>query len=361
MKKIIKLIFLLLLTITLTSCFNREERIANKIKANLLRKYGEEFIVTGLGKRSSGAGVSWYECRILPARYVGTTKEYDQYYWASGFYSNGSPGDSYGEVLMQESANAFYGQKIEELFGKNYISAIIYEGGFDYTDWKRELEAMNEDYRGAEERGETIDFAPIRGSIYVFGRVESEADREVYRQKIFEFIKYLKETGSFQYTAMWLVVLDERVLSDGFSANALDQFRVSYLHKEKGKNYIEKMRKIAFEYPADFDTNPAIIKMLERLYNREGVGYLRERAEIMDKYTESFNNTSEKNKQKVIDEYGKWDIGRKSDFNSLLVAPLVSPKHVKARGLNTARDTNYEMISDVHFTEEIYYRSDVNE
>ena len=357
MKKITKFIFLLLLSTYSISCFNQEERIASKIQNNLKEKYGEDFEIRGLGKRSF-AGRTWYECIILPSKYVGTTKEYDSYYRASGFYTDGSPGDSYGRVFLQESANEFYSGKIRELFGNNFISAILLEGGFDYKDWKEELARRQKLYAEDPEGN----YYPISGAIYVFGRVNSDKDREFYREKIHKFIEFMKETGSFEYVAMWIVVLDERVLSDAFTENEEDQERLLALYNEKGEKYTEEIKEIAYKNPEIFDKDPEIIAQIEQLYKEKGEGYLKEKAAIMDKYTESYDNTSEENKQKRIEKIGKSNVRNKVFHNVSLMAPLFSPKHVKNSKIEDVMKYNfYDKLEDTWYIEESYYKGDKNE
>lgn len=364
MKKLTKIIALLLMSIFFISCFDNEEKIANKIKANLKAKYGEEFVLYGLGKKKMGNGRSWYECRIIPAKYVDTPKFLDDYYWAEGFYSNGNPGDSYGLVKLKESMNEFYKDKIEELFGPNYLMALVYDGSPDFTNWKDELQELNEFYKSQEEYYKELNivpsYEPIRGTIYIFGKSDRNSIEE-YREKIFEFTKYLKEINSFEYTALWIVIIDERVLSDDFIGNFVDQVELLSLYREKGELYRKKMEELVYKNPDTFDSNPEIIEMLDNLYKENGEDYLRERAVIMNKYTKSYEVTSNENKLKVIDGYEKVDIERAVRYNFLLVSPLFSPKYIMGNKTETIKYNEYEKKEDIIFTKEFYYRGEVDE
>ena len=354
MKKIIKLIFLIILVQGMLSCLpSREARVekaARLLKEYLYEKYGEEFNIGYIGLRGDERS-QFYQTDILPVRLIGTGKEFDQYYWGKGYVrvrgTTLTPGSDYDTVIMKENANEFFRPKLEEIFGNNFISAIEIDITYGTTDFQA----------GLKERGKS----PVRGSIFIFGKVENNADREEYRQKIFEFITYLKEIGCFEYTAMWIAVVDERVLSDDFASNSDDKLRLNGLYEEKGKNYMRSIEKIVHEFTADFDTNPESIQLLWQLYKESGEEYIRERSEIMSKYTESFSNTSEENKQKIIKGYGKSGIVGKTNYNYLLVTPVFSPKHILDVKSKTKRITNYEEINNVHFTEEIYYRGDINE
>ena len=56
----------------------------------------------------------------------------------------------------------------------------------------------------------------ISGGIYIFGRVENDEDREWYRKQIYEFIQFMKETGTFEYVDLNFTISDEMNFSDEF-------------------------------------------------------------------------------------------------------------------------------------------------
>ena len=55
-------------------------------------------------------------------------------------------GDTYGKVLLNESANEFYGKKLKELFGENYLAVIDVEGAYSYTDFEEEMKKRKKSY-----------------------------------------------------------------------------------------------------------------------------------------------------------------------------------------------------------------------
>lgn len=360
MKKLIKILLLLILSLGMLSCEKfeqkQQERAIAALKEALYKDYGEEFRVVNIRKSNVNGEIS-YIMTIMPAWIDG----FDDYYMAHGYvFPNNrfSVGDTYGKVVFLESGNKFYGPKIKEIFGPNYISAVNYDGGIDYIDWEKEMEMQQKDFQESPDGN----FYPIRGGIYIFDRVRNDDDREGIREKIYAFVQYLKSVKNFEYTALWMVVLDERVLSDEFIANEEDQEKLLTLYEEKGKAYMEAMKQIAFNNPDNFDSDPEILKKLDKLYHEKGEEYLKEREKIMNKYTESYNNTSEENKQKAIKRIGKGHVRELTFHNILLIAPLFSLKHVKASRIgDTIRMTNYEKIEEVNFREEIYYRGDINE
>ena len=223
MKKIVKIISLIILVHLMLSC---EDHASNKINAEYARaektlkehlwnRYGEEFDIFLMRKREANNEV-WYVAEIRPQKYIGTPKEYDSYYWATGNVNVRSgyleAGDTYGGVLINEGANAFFGKKVEELFGPNYLCVINVEGPYNYRNFAQESERR----RGLHERSPTGKFWPISGSIYIFGRVENDEDREWYRKQIFKLVSFFKETGNFEYVDLAVYIMDERSLTNSF-------------------------------------------------------------------------------------------------------------------------------------------------
>lgn len=129
--------------VKLPSYFTSSERAYKELDNYLKNKYGEEFVINYMGLRSVN-DKKWYEAGIVfPKSYIGTPKENDTYYWGKGFVNviglKLEPGDSYGKVLLNESANNFYLPKLKELFGENVLPVLDIKGGYDYTDFQKEL------------------------------------------------------------------------------------------------------------------------------------------------------------------------------------------------------------------------------
>ena len=57
------------------------------------------------------------------------------------------------------------------------------------------------------------DFDPFRLNIYIFGNKEDIKNKEVYREKIYKFIEYLKETEAFHYTTISIKLIDEEIFT----------------------------------------------------------------------------------------------------------------------------------------------------
>lgn len=275
----------------------------------LKNKYGEEFVIGYMGRRKVNRR-EWYEAGVVyPKSYIGTVKENDTYYWGRGFAEikgiGLDVGDNYGGVLLNESANEFYGKKLKELFGENVLPVLNIRGEYKYTDFLKE-------YLRVEKT--------ISGGIYIFGRVENDEDREWYRKQIYEFVQFMKQTGTFEYTAIAFNVLDERVLSKEFQENTkLQQELVDMGAKNKRINveyFREERRRLMDELPKNLTP---YIKMKD--INKSEIG----------------NSV-------------KW-----SYYNNLLSLPLYSEKYIRANHLeDTRRISKYEKVEDVFFTYEEY-------
>ncbi|MGL4687811.1 MAG: hypothetical protein ACRCVS_03905, partial [Fusobacteriaceae bacterium] len=221
--------------------------------------YNEEFKIWKFGGVRSG-DLIWDEGRITPKRLVGTRKEYDRYYAAEGFVKNGKVGDTYGNVLIREGANEYYGAKLKELFGEN-ILPILEVKGMSSEDYSYEIP----DYKKHKEEGNSTS---LEGVLIIFGRVESIADREKYREGIYKFIQYLKEKKSFDNSYLGIVVVDERFLSKDFKEEEFLELYLKDLTKTKEK-------------------------------------YRKERRNLINKYNNSYLQTSEEEKQNKINNIVK--------------------------------------------------------
>lgn len=293
-------------------------RDPSKLLLNHLEsRYDKEFVIVYDGERSDGIG-SWYEAEIYPKELIGTIKENDTYYWAKGFVEAGEVGDTYGQVLLKESANKFYLSKLEELFGKNVLPVIEIDDKFcKFTDFEKELEDLKKINAPM----------PISGGIYIFGRVENDEDREWYRKQIYEFVQFMKKTGTFEYVDLGVVIWDERVLCEEFRTN-------------------EDLRKAILVARNIMDDDKEFIK---------------ERKRLMKQTDESMKKLTKEEKDKVLNSYIKSDIyGENNDvdriftYNELLGTKIYSPKYIENQGLVYREKTNYEKVEDVKFWSELY-------
>ena len=141
------------------------EKPEDVLQKHLKNRYNKEFVIYYGGNRSDGRS-KWFEAEIYPKELVGTIREYDKYYWAKGFVENGKGGDTYGGVLLNESANEFYLPKLKELFGENVLPVLNIEGYYEKTDFQEEMARRREFYK-EDPDGE---FFPISGGIYIWTR-----------------------------------------------------------------------------------------------------------------------------------------------------------------------------------------------
>ena len=186
------------------------EKPEDILQKHLKNKYKEEFVIAMLGKREE-----IYEAIIYPKKYEGTPRENDSYYWGKGFVRGKKGADTYGLVLLNESTNEFYLPKLKKLFGNNVLPIFNLGPAYTKNNFKEEIEIMKKSYKSDP----TGNFEPISGGIYIFGRVESDEDREWYRKQIYEFVQFMKQTGTFEYVSLEIFIIDERVLKDDMINN----------------------------------------------------------------------------------------------------------------------------------------------
>ena len=279
----------------------------------LKNKYGEEFVIDYMGRRKVNSR-EWYEAGIVfPKSYIGTPKENDTYYWGRGFAEikpfGLDVGDNYGGVLLNESANEFYGKKLKELFGDNVLPVLNIRGEYKYTDFLKEYL-----------REEKI----ISGGIYIFGRVETDEDREKYREEIYKFLSFMKETGTFEYVDLDIEVIDERILTDEFQkSKSLQEKLLVNRNKWENENIsTEIYRATKKELLKNIEFNSSdIVKKLDNI-----------------------------NKGKIKENSLNW-----SYYNLLLYTKIYSSKYIESNFLNEEKIKNYDNVTDIEFDMGGYY------
>lgn len=317
MKKILK-VFLLSLCLVISAC-GKEASIdeARTILAQHLEKrYGEEFEIGFGGRRSFKIGdreKSWYEFSIKPKSYIGTPKEYDSYYKSIGeveikksLFSETLElsGDNYNLVLFKECANEFYGKKLKELFGENILPVLEISG--EYSE-------KTKDFLESVKKTKDLDQnLYIKGGIYIFGRVESDEDREWYRAQIFKFLTFMKETGTFEYVDLSIMVVDDREL-------------------------ISNPRKLLENLPNNLSDNE----------------WRKQRRQLMKAGNEEFRNMTQKEITAKINSINKAKY-LKSGYGGLLYIKIYSPNYIKVQGLDNHEVREYNSISDVKFDWEMW-------
>ena len=264
MKKLFRIFIILSITALFLSCGQEATTYEAKkvLSKHLIERYGEEFEIGYMGRRSDGKEV-WYEAEIYPSKYVGTPKERDKYYRESGTVNIkkgifgeklGKAGDTYGIVEVNESAEEFYGKRLKELFGDNVLQ--VYDIWFNRILENYSFENIIK--VSDEERTALI----IKGGIYIFGRVENDEDREWYRKQIYEFIQFMKETGTFEYVSLEIFVIDKRVLKETifYSKDILENLEENR-NKLTRKEFFRYRSELLGDYIEDFD----IIKNTEKI------------------------------------------------------------------------------------------------
>lgn len=268
-------------------------------------KYNKKFEIVLIGKRSGG---EFYQARVYPKELEKLGKVSDEYYWFDGFVRGRSANDNYSNVLLQLSANKYFLPKLEELFGKNVLPILkidkIYSPKF--TDFKKELV----DIKKTKELYNIDKYFPISGGIYIFGRVENDKDREWYRKQIYEFVQFMKQTGTFEYVDLAFYISDERLLSDEFQNN---------------KNLQNALRELGEEVA------------------------VKERKEILSKVNESYRNTSLESRKKYLENMNKSNIRNEIYVNFWLYTKIYSKKYIESNLLDSEKK-EYDKLEDIEFS-----------
>lgn len=321
---------LLIIVLLFTSCGRVTEQEARKaLSEHLKTRYNEEFNIGLIGRRSDDRD-TWYQAKIYPKKYEGTTREYDEYYHRNGNVnikkgifgeSIDYVGDTYRIVLMNESANKFYLPKLKELFGENVLPVLDINIA--------ELSIYPEFLTEMKERMKTGGHPQIKGGIYIFGRVESDEDREWYRKQIYEFVQFMKETGTFEYVAMQIKILDERCLT----------------------NYFDRNKKELLEAKQKYTTSKDYLDFRENFFKKSNNEYEQMTQEEKNIKMDSFNKGE-------FNDYGN------NTYFSLYHMGLTSPKFKDSEPRDKSRRKEYNNISDVQLLNSVkimygeYYRAD---
>ncbi|WP_349764385.1 hypothetical protein [Fusobacterium sp. SYSU M8D902] len=338
MKRIIKSIVIILLLL-LTACGNASEEKAKKMLATHLKeRYGEEFDIRWGGRdgySTPSKKVAWFQFDIVPESYLGTNKLYDKYYDCYGTVmirkklfgeKLETPRDTYSNVLLKEQANEFYVKKLKELFGENVLPVLEVTGSFSVKN-KSFLENVELTEKRRKENNNTPLY--IEGGIYIFGRVENDADREWYRKQIYEFVQFMKQTGTFEYVAMQIKILDERCLTDYFDRNKLELLEA----KQK------------------YTTSKDYLEFREKFFKKCNNEYEQMTQEEKNIKMDSFNKGE-------FNDYGT------NTYFSLYHMGLTSPKFKDSEPRDKSRRKEYNSIADVQLLNSVkimyeeYYRAD---
>lgn len=304
---------LLIIVLLFTSCGRVTEQEARKaLSEHLKTRYNEEFNIGLIGRRSDDRD-TWYQAIIYPKKYEGTIREYDEYYHRNGTVdikkgifgeSIDYVGDTYRIVLMNESANKFYLPKLKELFGENVLPILDINIA--------ELSIYPEFLTEMKERMKAGGHPQIKGGIYIFGRVESDKDREWYRKQIYEFVQFMKQTGTFEYVDLDILVVDSREL-------------------------ISTPRKLLENLPKNLSVEE----------------WRKQRRVLMKAGNKEFNNMTQEELSEKINSINKSEY-LKEFYGGLLGIKVYSPKYIKSQGLDNREVREYNSITDVRFDWEMW-------
>jgi len=199
-------------------------KVRKKMKQHLYKKYGEEFVVDRIGTQTAD-GDTDYVARIYPKSIVGTIKEGDPYYYAKAgadkeaFGGVGAVGDGYEIVQLNIEAEKYLMLKAKQIFGNRIKlkTDVKYEKrkeGNDYFSWQLVTgfkELLNKSKTDPKNHRMQLELY-----LYIFDRIDDEAEKEKRRKQIFDFVQYLKDKGLFEYLKVGVAFIDERVLAPSY-------------------------------------------------------------------------------------------------------------------------------------------------
>ncbi|MCI6382280.1 MAG: hypothetical protein MR824_07025, partial [Fusobacterium mortiferum] len=143
------------------------------------------------------------------------------------------------------------------------------------------------------EKDSTGKYLPLSGGIYIFGRVESDKDREWYRKQIYEFVQFMKQTGTFEYVALTFEIIDERILSSDFS-NVKSEFEkkvniakrrelLSNVNPPSSQEKKEKMENLIRSEMSDFSGK--LLLLYTQIYSEKYI-----KSNSLDREIKSYDN-----------------------------------------------------------------------
>ena len=212
-KKIAFVNLILGLVLFLIFHYNPEKEVLKYLS----KEYNQKFEIVFMYDYSKEKEISVnYDMWVMPKKYSDLVSEgwYDNYYLGNvSIKDRKIVEDNFIKVAVRDSANNFYLPKLKELFGEDVFPILVLVGEVKEKDFVKEMERRNKILK----KNPKIEGYDFGGTIYVLGKVKNEADREFYREKIFQFVKYLKETGTFEKTSIKIEIIDKETFEKNLS------------------------------------------------------------------------------------------------------------------------------------------------
>ncbi len=207
--KIKKIIFISLSLILIIVSFITYQKINSSpekivLKA-LTKKYNRKFSLLSMYDVRREYPFD-YLAYVIPKEYLSDEGWYDDSYsFGVSIKDNKIFEDGYMNIALKESANSFFLPKLKELFGEEVFTVFYFERNSEKMDFREEMERRKKFLAKHPSR---LDY-DLESHIYVFGKLNDETDKEIYREKIFKFIEYVKETGIFEQTHFIIDIIDK--------------------------------------------------------------------------------------------------------------------------------------------------------
>lgn len=323
--------------------YSPEEDFAKKMK----KKYNKEFVINITGHTVINLRHS-YGAIIFPKEIEGTPNENDAYYRVIGELESGKLKDDYLNVVLQEQANDFYSLKLKELFGENIFLIFRIEGNCEKDNLQDELLRRKKIF---EENPDTKSY-PLDANIYIFGKLKNDEEKEIYREKIYKFVEYLKETEAFEDTGISIKLIDENFFTREKFKEIVKKEREK--QEEDLKKLQEKLENFSTDWKPILQGNPEIMKEIKKIQEKN-----EKSGDFLEGEEQNTNKTIELKDMKEAMKY--CSISRKDELlnrygEALISTNIVSPKRAMHYVWGRKYINPYEKKEDIFFEgEEIKY------
>ena len=232
------------------------------IESESKKRYGKEFKVLFLGKRSSPSG-DWYEGQAILKEKIGTEEESEYTFLATAEIEKGlvqEGGVAYSKKIQEEEMQEYFKDEIREIFG-NRIK-ITHRVGYKIYDEKDKLRnyyAYPEGFKKAIEKvkSDSRNSMELVQWLYIFEDEKKIDNIEEYKEKIFKYKEYLDKEGLSESMTVMVYLVNDRVLLNNYLKMFWPMMRKEeerkvhqlgggyYVVKEENKNaFLKKIKEL---------------------------------------------------------------------------------------------------------------------
>ncbi|MGL5122733.1 MAG: hypothetical protein ACRC6K_01000 [Fusobacteriaceae bacterium] len=208
------------------------------IESEAKKRYGKEFKVLFLGKRSSPSG-SWYEGEAILKEKIGTEEAREYTFLATAEIEKGlvqEGGVAYSKKIQEEEMQEYFKGEIKKIFGDR--TKISHRVGYKIYDEKDELRnyyAYPEGFKKGIEKvkSDSRNSMELVQWLCIFEEEKKLDNIEEYKEKIFKYKEYLDKEGLSELMTVMVYIINDRVLL----SNYVNMFREMLRKEEERKNH----------------------------------------------------------------------------------------------------------------------------